>query len=221
MRYETYIDGIIERPVLSNGDNNRLMVRSRVDGWQFVNTSGETVGNIGGKKPIDSSIVQSFKKCKVLRVSRYCLVNRIEPFDDNMGMALNLPLAVDLLWSSEVIFLGIDKESSLHVLDLHLDCERSVGFNSTKVKREGELGRRHVFNGGNKTDGGRVAWTIGDLFAIGDRELGDSQTEIDEVVGGSEGSNLAIYGYILTIVLEASGNDPRVESWRKMVSTIM
>jgi len=50
------------------------------------------------------------------------------------------------------------------------------------------------------------------LLAIGDRQLGDSQAEIDEVVGGSEGSNLAIYGYILTIVLEASGNDSRVES---------
>lgn len=56
-----------------------------------------------------------------------------------MRMALNLPFVVELLRSSEVIFLGINEESSLHVLDLHLDCECCVGFNSTKVKREGEF----------------------------------------------------------------------------------
>ena len=43
MRCETYVDGIIERPVLSNRDNNRLVVRGRVDGRQFVGTNGKTV----------------------------------------------------------------------------------------------------------------------------------------------------------------------------------
>lgn len=56
-----------------------------------------------------------------------------------MRMALNLPFVVELLRSSEVIFLCINEESSLHVLDLHLDCECCVGFNSTEVKREGEF----------------------------------------------------------------------------------
>ena len=46
-RSETYVDGIIERPVLSDRDNDRLVVRGRVDGRQFVGTSRKAVRYLG------------------------------------------------------------------------------------------------------------------------------------------------------------------------------
>lgn len=98
-----------------------------------------------------------------------------------MGVTLDLPLTVQLLGSGEVVSLGVGEESSLHVLDVHLDGEGGIGPDRTKVLRELELGRRHVVDRGDSTNGSRVAGPSGDLFSIGNGSV-DGQAEVDEVV---------------------------------------
>lgn len=92
-----------------------------------------------------------------------------------------MPLAVQLLGSSEVVSLGVGEESSLHVLDVHPDGEGGVGPERSKVLRELELGRWHVVDRGDGTDGSRVAGSGGDLLSIGNGSV-DGQAEVDEVV---------------------------------------
>lgn len=49
----THVDRVIERAVLGNGAEGRLMVCSRVDRRHLVDTSGKTTGNISGKDTLD------------------------------------------------------------------------------------------------------------------------------------------------------------------------
>ncbi len=50
-----------------------------------------------------------------------------------------------------------------------------------------------------------------DLLPVGDGEVGNSQTEVDEVVGGSFGGNLTGCGDVLTIIGETSSDDLGIE----------
>lgn len=128
-----------------------------------------------------------------------------------MRVTLDLTLSVELLGCGKVVRLRVDKETSLHVLDLHLDRESRIGFQSPKVLGEGELGRGHVVYGGNGTDGSRIAGASCDLLAVGDGQVGDGQTKVDEVVARCQGPHLPGSRNILAVILKSFGQDSRVD----------
>ena len=127
-------------------------------------------------------------------------------------MTLDLATAVQLLGSGKVVGLGIGEVASLHVLDVHHDLERGVRLDSGKVRGVDEFGGGHVVDRGNGADWGGIARAGLDLLSIGDREVGDGQAEVDEVVGRSQGPDLAIGRDVLAVIGETLGNDFRIES---------
>ena len=120
-------------------------------------------------------------------------------FYHNMRMSFDSPLCVELLRRSEIILLSVHKISGRQVFDGHTDCERRVGSNSTAILGVGKLRRGHLVCCWNGTDGGRVARASCDLLSVGDGQVGDGQTEVDEIISRCQGSDLA-FEYILFYV---------------------
>ena len=102
-----------------------------------------------------------------------------------MRVALDKTLPVEDLWCGKVVGLGVDEETSIEVVDSHLDSEGLVGLNRAEIRGEFELGGRYVITRGDDTDRSWVAGACGDLFAIGNG-LFDTRAEVDEVVGGGK-----------------------------------
>lgn len=188
------------------------MVGGRVDGRQLVETGGETTSDVSGEHTACSGCVQTLEEGELLGIGDGGLINGGELLDDDVGMALDLTLAVEDLRGGEVIFLGIDEESSLHVLNGHRDGESSVGLDSSEILGESEFGGGHVLGRGDGTDRGGVAGAGGDLFPVGDGEVGHGQAEVDEVVRGRERFYLTGSWYILAVIGETISNDSGVES---------
>lgn len=129
-----------------------------------------------------------------------------------MGVSLDLPLGVEELWSRKVILISIDEEARFHAPDRHRYRERCISFDCAKVLGELEFGRGHVVGRGDDTNRSGVTGPRADLLAVGNREVGDSQAEIDKVVGGRERGDLTRSGHVLTIVGKTRCNDLRIES---------
>ena len=55
----TYVDTVIQRAVLSDRNNDRLVVGGRVDRANAVGTSGNAVGHLGRQLPTDGGVVQT------------------------------------------------------------------------------------------------------------------------------------------------------------------
>jgi hypothetical protein len=134
------INGVIERTVLGNRDNNWLMVRRRVDGRHLVDSRSETIGDNSRKTTVLSSLVQTLEEDELLGIGRSDLIQRLELLDNDMGVTLNLTLIVQLLRSGEIVGLGVNEESGLHLLNGHLDGERLTGFDGSEVAGIDELG---------------------------------------------------------------------------------
>jgi len=66
----TYVYAVIERTVLSNGDENRLMIRARVDAAHSVETSIQAVCDFGGQDAILGRRVETFEECEILWIQR-------------------------------------------------------------------------------------------------------------------------------------------------------
>ena len=86
-----------------------------------------------------SSSIQALEEGKLLGVGGCCLVEGTQLLNDDVRVALDLTLPVELLRSCEVVGLRIDEETCLHVLDCHLDSESLSGLDRPKVRRESEL----------------------------------------------------------------------------------
>lgn len=71
-------------------------------------------------------------------------------------MTDDLTRAVQLLRCCEVVLIGVDKVTSLHVVDGHGNRELSVRRQSITIRGVGELRRGHVVGRRNDTHGGRV-----------------------------------------------------------------
>lgn len=57
-----------------------------------------------------------------------------------MRVTLDLALTVDLLGGSEIILIGIDEKTSLHIVDGHLNSKCLIRFNGAKVFGEDKFG---------------------------------------------------------------------------------
>lgn len=71
---ETHINHIIKGPVLRNGNEDRLMVSSCVDGRELVDADGKTVGNRSSKFTALSCIVQALEEHEFCGISDSGLV---------------------------------------------------------------------------------------------------------------------------------------------------
>jgi hypothetical protein len=107
--------------------------------------------------------------------------------------------------------LSVDKIAGLKFLRLQFDGERLAFIEDVVVLREPELDRGHVVGGGNESNRSRVARARLDLLSVGNGEVRCRQAEVDEIVGGGEGSNLTGGWGFLTGLCEAIGDDSRVE----------
>jgi hypothetical protein len=142
---------------LSNGDEDGLMVSGRVDRGQFVGSSREPGSNISSEDTVDSCRVQALEECKLGRVRRCGRIQRIDRFDDNVGVADDLTLTVHLLGRGEIVLLGVYKVTGFKVVDGHRDCESLVRWDSAKVLRERKFGGWDVLTRGNDTHRGGIA----------------------------------------------------------------
>lgn len=134
-----------------------------------------------------------------------------------MGVSDDVPLRVDLLRSGVVVRRRVHEVAELEVLNIHDDVKVGVRGDGTKVGRVGELRGGDVAAGGDDTHGCGVARTGGDLLAVGDREVGGG-AEVDEVVAGGQGGDLAGCGVCLAILLEPGCDDGRVKGYRNRVN---
>lgn len=209
------------------------MVCRSVDGAHAVYTSSKTGSNIGREKVVCGNVVETLEESKGRGVQRLGGLEVGNLFDRNVTMANDESLVVDLLRGSIVIGSGIDKVTSLHVDNLHLDGESRV-FHETfvSVLGEDELATRSLVEADDTTHRSLIARTSGDLLSVGEWDTIGKRTEakVDaiggiryvkmtgwldvQVVGRGKGANLSwIRVGTLSILLKTRGDDGRIECW--------
>lgn len=82
--------------MLRDGDERRLVVRRGVDGRDLVEASGETGRHGGAELAVDRGVVEALEERELGRVRRRRLVESGELLDDNVRVANDLALRVDL-----------------------------------------------------------------------------------------------------------------------------
>lgn len=153
-------DDIVERAMLGDSDEDRLVVRSAVDGRQLVRSLGEAVGDFGGQDAVDSGCVDALEEGEFDIVEHGARSERVDLLNHNVcprphtcissitifkrrGMLTRVPddlaVAVRLGRSREVRLLRIGERASLEVLDGQLNVERLVRRDRIEVGRVLEL----------------------------------------------------------------------------------
>jgi hypothetical protein len=217
------VDTVVERTVLSDGDENGLMVGCRVDRAQAVGTSGETL--VDGSRELTLAVsgqVQSLEERKDIRIQSVLALEIVNLFDGNVRMTDDDALIVDLLRSGVIVGSGVDEIAALHVFDFHRDCKRLVLVEIRgKVFGKDEFGRGHLVDSDDTTHWGLVAGSTFFLNTVGQGDL-LGQAKVDEVVGRGQGTNLSSgnIGTSLTVVLESLHDVVGVERQRSLSITL-
>lgn len=120
---ETHVNSIVQGTVLSDGNDERLVVSSGVDRRKLVHSSGQSFGDISSEDTVDSSSVKTLEESKDLRVGGCGLSDRVKLLDDDMGVTNDLSGRVQLLRCGEVVGVGVHESTGLHVVDGHADSE--------------------------------------------------------------------------------------------------
>jgi hypothetical protein len=87
--------------VLSNGAENRLVIRARVDAAHSVETSKQARFYLSGQDAILGRCVESFEKRELLRVQRFSRVQRRNRLNDHVAVAYNEPFVVNGLQATQ------------------------------------------------------------------------------------------------------------------------
>lgn len=152
------IGAIIQESVLSNRDDNRLMVGCGIDGADAVSSSRETISNVSGQNTTLSRSVDSLEESEDVGVRWLGLVEAGQLFGDKVGVTDDLTLSIELLRGSKVGRLSIGERAGLHTSNVHLDRERCVLLDRCiTVGREQEFAGRHVLDGRDLTNRGGIA----------------------------------------------------------------
>jgi len=210
------VDTVIQGPMLSVGDDDGLMVSSSIDCAETMEARFDTlVDSHGHDSVVISSTVNTLEEFKVQGVKGFSDINRRYELYHNVSVSNDNFLPIELLGSSVVVALGIDEVTELHVFDLQLDGESLVGLEGrVGVLGENKLGRRGQIKADDTAHRGRIARSFDFLLTIGKGGV-LGQAEIDEIVGGSEGADLAGVGVVaLTVLGQTWGDDCRVERER-------
>jgi hypothetical protein len=190
------------------------MVRSRVDRRHLISARREPIGDIGGQDAVHRSGIETLEEGERRRVSGCRLRERRERLDNDVRVADDLALAVRLLGRSKVILLGVDKVPGFHALNRECDRKVLVRRDRSAVRRELELGRRHVGRAGYDAYRHRIAGARRDLQAVRDRNIRELRAKVDEIVPRRERSDLACLLNPLAVVQEAQTDHGRVQSER-------
>ena len=151
MKYITYVDHVVERTALCNSDERGLVVCGRVDGRKTVGASRETASHISGEDTVGRDAVETLEEHELGRVRDSGLRDAAELLDDDVRVALDEPGRVHDLRRHVERRRGVREVARLEVVDRHLDREVCVRGDGATVRREHELGRRHLGLSGDET----------------------------------------------------------------------
>ena len=187
------LDHVIQSAVLRDSDQSRLVVRRGVNRGHAVHARRETC-HISRKHAALVLVVQALEERELGGVRRGRRVDRGELLDDDVRVALDVPLRVHLLRRGEVVRVRVHKVARLEVLDRHLDGEVLVRGHLAVVRREDELGRRHVRRRRDHPHRRGVARALLDLQPVRDLLVRHRRAEVDEVVRRGQRGDLAGLG---------------------------
>ena len=107
----TYVDSVIERTVLSNGDEHRLVVRGGVDRRNLVSTRGETTANLSGEDAVLRLGVETLEEVELRRVRRRRARERVDRLDDDVRVAVDHAVRREVLRGGEVVRVRVHEEA--------------------------------------------------------------------------------------------------------------
>jgi len=109
------------------------MVRISVDRTDTINAIRETIRDRLGYDTVDCSTVNALEECENIGVLGCCRREGANVLDSEMGVADDGTLGVNLLGTSVVVGLSVDKIAGLEVVDRHGDGESGVGLDVLTV----------------------------------------------------------------------------------------
>lgn len=193
------------------------MVGGGVYGAHSVRASRDTDCYIRGRDAVNCGTVDTLEEDELEGVQRGSLLEISQRLNDNVSMSDDFSLVVETLGRSKVRLLSVGEDTRLEVLDVKLGRELLVGSDRRAVRGEEELSARHLVNGRDETDGGRVARARRDLETVGEGRCGERQSaEVDVVVGRRRRGGLASNWGILTVIREVDIDDGGVELQRRL-----
>jgi len=136
------INAIIEAAVLGDRNIGGLVISGCVHRAETVITGRKAVGQDGGKDTILILVVQALEELKQLRIRNILAVDIGEFLDSDVAVRLQ-DAVINLLGSTKVVLLSIDKITRVHVFDRHLEGKRLIGREFATVDGERDLRSRH------------------------------------------------------------------------------
>ena len=103
--------------MLGNGDEDGLMVRCGVNRGKAVYTCGETVCDVRGDYTVYGGTINTLEERESARVGRCSLVKCLELLNDEVRVANDVVLRVQLLRRRVVVRLSVDKVAVSGVSD--------------------------------------------------------------------------------------------------------
>ena len=89
------VNHIVQRTMLGDCDNDRLVVSCSVNARQTVHATGETVRNISSDYPVNRTAVHTLEERETGWVQWRDLVDRVELLNNNVGVSDNVALCVN------------------------------------------------------------------------------------------------------------------------------
>ena len=199
----TYVDLIIHRTMLSNSNNNRLVVCGSVNAGHAVDTWLETAGNDSTENTTLRLLVQTFEESELGGVGRLSVSQGVELLNDDVRVSDDVAIVVHLLGRRIVVGRSVDEVAGVERVDLELHGKVLVGLDGVQVLGELELGVRDVVCTRDDAHRSGIARATFDLLAIGQRLIGTGGAEVDVVVLRGEGSYLTLGGCLLSVLFKA------------------
>lgn len=196
--------------MLSNRDNNRLVVGRRIDRAKAISTIRNSSSDINTEDTVHSRCVHALKEGKHLGVCWSSLTKGRQLLNDEMRVTDDEAI-LKLLGGSKVALVCIDKVTSDEILNIHRNGKVGVSRDSGTVGRVREFGRGHIRNRRDSSDRCRVARTSQNLQTISDGKASLSEAVVDEVVVRCERSDLASFCNILAVLHKPSSDNSGVE----------
>jgi len=186
LRLDGEVDTIVERAVLSDTNETRLVVGARHDGAQSV-VSSRKARDVSGqlviliKRRIET--LEEHEDSWVLRGGRS---RRRNTLHDHVAVADDDSLVINGLRRRIVLGVGIGEEPSMEVVDRQPQRERlTVRQARVLIWREDKLARGLFVLGTETAHRGRAARSSGYLLPVSQRNI-LGQAEVDEIVLASQ-----------------------------------
>lgn len=118
-RRVTYVDHVVERAMLRDWNEGRLVVRCGIDGREPVRARPETSRYVCRENPTLGSCIQALEESESGRVQNLGRRERFHLLDDNVAMARDDALGIQLLRRGEVVLRCIHEVPRDQILNRH------------------------------------------------------------------------------------------------------